>query len=169
MQRASRLLVLAASVALAGCAMDSPTEVRSDGEQFPVTATWSATAAPVEPATVAGTLAAEQHLGFRVNADFTITGDVGTTYQWRIFRGDCTINVPQSTTQLNGLVLFATAQSYPDVTVGSSGTASVAPAIAGALDSLTSYSVRVRKSVTSTNWNGTNPIACGDLQRTPAG
>ncbi len=169
MQRACGLLLLAASVALAGCAMDSPTEVRSDGEQFPVTATWSATAAPIEPATVAGALAAEQHLGFRVNASFTITGDPETTYQWRIFRGDCSVNVPQSTSEPDGLMLFATSQSYPDVTVGSSGTASVAPAIAGELDSLTAYSVRIRKSVTSTTWNGTNPIACGDLQRTPAG
>jgi hypothetical protein len=163
------LLILAASVALAGCAMDSPTEVRDNGQEFPVTAKWSASAAPISPSTVAGTLSAEQHLGFRVNATFTITGDPATTYQWRIFRGDCTVNVPQSTTAPDGLVLFATTQSYPDVTVSSSGTASVAPAIAGQLDSLTAYSVRIRKSVTSTNWSGTNPIACGNLQRTPAG
>lgn len=169
MRRASSLLLLAGSVALAGCPLDNPTEVRSSGQEFPVTATWTATAAPIEPATVAGSLAAEQHLGFRVNASFTITGEPSATYQWRIFRGDCTINVPQSTSEPNGLALFATSQSYPEVTVGSSGTASVAPAIAGELDSLTAYSVRIRKSVTSTNWNGTNPIACGDLQRTPAG
>jgi hypothetical protein len=170
MRRVSSLLLLVAgSVAIAGCPLDSPTEVRDNGQQFPVTATWSATAAPIEPATVAGSLTAEQHLGFRVNASFTVTGDPSTTYQWRIFRGDCTINVPQSTSAPDGLVLFATSQSYPDVTVGTAGSASVDPAIAGELDSLTAYSVRIRLSATSTNWNGTNPIACGDLQRTPAG
>ena len=169
MRRASSLLLLAGTVVLAGCPLDSPTEVRSDSQEFPVTATWTATAAPIEPATVVGALTADQHLGFRVNASFTITGDPSTTYQWRIFRGDCTINVPASITEVNGLSLFATSQSYPDVTVNGSGTASVAPAIAGELDSLTAYSVRIRPSATSANWDGTNPIACGDLQRTPAG
>lgn len=164
----SLLLLVAGSVALAGCPLDSPTEVRSSGQEFPVVATWTATAEPIAPATVAGTLTAEQHLGFRIHANFTVTGDPSTTYQWRIFRGDCTVDVPASDTVLDGLELFATAQSYPDVTVGSSGSASVAPAIAGELDSLTAYSVRIRLSATSTNWDGTNPIACGDLQRTPA-
>lgn len=167
MQRLSLLLLLTGSVALAACSMDSPTEVRSDAQEFPVTATWSAAAAPVAPSTVAGTLTVEQHLGYRLNASITITGDPETTYQWRIFRGDCATTEPAANnTSPTGLLLFATSQSYPDITVGSSGTGSAAPAIAGQLDSLTAYSVRVRLSATSTNWNGTNPIACGDLQRT---
>jgi hypothetical protein len=169
MRRVSSLLLLAGSVALAGCPLDNPTEVRDSGQEFPVTATWTATAAPLEPATVAGTLTAEQHLGFRVNASFTVTGDQAATYQWRIFRGDCTINEPASDEVPDGLELFSTTQAYPDVTVGSSGSGSVSSAIAGELDSLTAYSVRIRPSATSSNWDGTDPIACGDLQRTPAG
>ena len=170
MQRLSLLLLLAASVGLAACSMDNPAEVRSDAQEFPVTATWSAAAAPVSPSTVSGELTIQQRLGFRMDASFTITEAPGATYQWRIFRGDCATNEPASNnTSATGLLLFATAQSYPDIVVGSTGTGSAASAIAGSLDSLTAYSVRVRLSQTSTNWNGTNPIACGDLQRTPAG
>jgi hypothetical protein len=149
--------------------MDSPTEVRDSGQQFPVSATWTATAEPIEPATVAGILTAEQHLGFRMNASFSLTGDASTAYQWRIFRGDCTVDYAATTAAPDGLALFATVQSYPDVALGPSGTASVEPAIAGELDDQSSYSVRVRASVASTTWDGTNPLACGDLQRTSGG
>lgn len=169
MQRVPSLLLLAGSVALAACSMDSPTELRSSGQEFPVKAVWNASAEPVSPSTVSGTLTAEQHLGFRIDASFTLNGDPSTTYQWRIFRGDCSVEVPVSTSVPDGLQLFSTAQAYTDVTVGESGTASVEPVIAGELDSLTAYSVRVRPSATSTNWDGTNPIACGDLQRTSGG
>jgi hypothetical protein len=169
MQRASYLLLLAASAALVACSSDNPAEVRSDGKDFPVTAQWSAAAEPVSPATVSGALTVQQRLGFRMDASFTATGTPNTTYQWRIFRGDCTLNEPAAnSTAATGLLLFATVQSYPDLVVGSSGTASVAPAIAGYLDSLTAYSVRIRPSQTSTNWNGKDPIACGNLQRTSA-
>jgi hypothetical protein len=169
MQRSSLLLLIAASVGLAACSMDNPAEVRRDAQEFPVIATWSATAAPVSPSTESGALTIQQHLGFRLDASFTITGTPNTTYQWRIFRGDCaTDSTAASSTSATGLLLYATVQSYPDIVVGSSGTGSAAPAIAGSLDSLTAYSVRIRKSQTSTNWNGKSPIACGDLQRTPA-
>lgn len=168
-RRAASVLLLASSAVLAGCPMDSPTEVRDSGQQFPVSATWTATAEPIEPATVAGTLTAEQHLGFRVNATFSLTGNASTTYQWRIFRGPCSMNYPATTAAPDGLLLFSTAQAYPEVTLSPSGTASVEPAIAGALDEQSSYSVRVRVSVASTNWDGTNPIACGDLQRASGG
>ena len=62
-------------------------------------------------------------------------------------------------------MLFATIQSYPNITADTSGVGAVAAAIAGNLDALTAYSVRLRPSQTATNWNGTDPIACGDLQR----
>lgn len=164
-RRAASTLLLATCAVLAGCPMDSPTEVRDNGQQFPVSATWTATAEPIEPATVAGTFTAEQHLGFRVNATFSLTGNASTTYQWRIFRGPCSMNYPATTAAPDGLLLFSTVQAYPDVALGPSGTASVEPAIAGALDEQSSYSVRVRAAATSTNWDGTNPIACGDMQR----
>jgi hypothetical protein len=170
MKRLSLLLLLAGSVALAGCHMEAPTETRSDTKEFPVTAKWSATAAPVAPSTVAGTLSIQQRLGYRMNASFSMTGTPGTTYQWRIFRGDCTVNVAAlNNTSATGLVLFATAQSYPEIKLDAAGNGSTAPVIAGELDSLTTYSVRIRVSQTSTSWNGTNPIACGNLQRGAAG
>jgi predicted small secreted protein len=168
MWRVPGLVVLAAAVGLAACS-ENPAEVQGAGKDFPVTATWNATATPVPPSTVAGQLTIQQHLGFRMNASFTLAGAPNATYQWRIFRGDCATNVPAaSATAPTGLLLYATVASYPDIRTDGSGAGSATPTIAGYLDSLTAYSVRVRPSQQSTNWNGTNPIACGDLQRTPA-
>jgi hypothetical protein len=169
MKRSSMLVLLAASVGLVACSGASPEEVRSDATEFPVTATWSGAAASVAPSTVSGTLTIAQHLGFRMDASFSITGTPNKSYQWRLFRGDCATTVPAATsTSATGLLLVATIQSYPDIAVGSSGTGTSSPAIAGYLDSLSAYSVRVRLSQQSTNWNGTSPIACGNLQRSPA-
>ena len=168
MQRLSLVVLLGASVGLAACSMDNPAEVRDSGQEFPVAATWNATAEPADTvSTESGVLAAEQHLGFRVNATFTLTGTPGKTYQWRIFRGDCATTEPAEDNSVTGLLLFSTAQAYPDIHVGESGAGSASPTIAGTLDSLTAYSVRVRPSQTSINWDGTNPVACGDMQRTP--
>jgi len=108
-----------------------------------------------------------------MDAGLTIAGTRDTishTYQWRIFRGDCATNVPAAAQDPSGpsptgLLLFATIQSYPNITADTSGVGAVAAAIAGNLDALTAYSVRLRPSQTATNWNGTDPIACGDLQR----
>lgn len=170
MQRLPFLLLLATAVGAAACAGDTPAEVINKAPEFPVTATWNAAATPVGTSTVSGALTIQQHLGSRMDASFSITGaPSSTTYQWRIFSGTCADSVPVSDTVPSGIKLFATVQSYPDITVDASGTGSAAPTIAGYLDSLTAYSVRVRPSQKSTNWDGTKPIACGDMQRTPAG
>jgi len=165
-------LVLAAAVGLSACA-ENPAEVRSTAGQFPVSAVWTATVAPVGPSTVSGSLTIQQHQGFRMDAGLTIAGTPDTishTYQWRVFRGDCATNVTAAAQDPSGpsptgLLLFATIQSYPNITADTSGVGAVAAAIAGNLDPLTAYSVRLRPSQTATNWNGTDPIACGDLQR----
>jgi hypothetical protein len=167
----SRML-LAAAAGLAACS-ENPAEVRSAAGQFPVIATWSATVAPVGTSTVSGSLTIQGHQGFRMDAGLTIAGTPDTlshAYQWRVFRGDCATNVPAATQDPSGpsptgLLLVATIQSYPDITADLSGAGSVAAPIAGNLDALTAYSVRLRPSQTATTWNGTNPIACGDLQR----
>lgn len=166
MMRSSMLLFLAAATTLAACSAANPAEVRSDGSEFPVTATWSSSAAPVSPSTVAGALTVTQHLGSRMDASFAITGTPGKTYQWRIFRGDCaTTDAAKTSTSATGLLLFATIQSYPDIKTDDSGQGTAISAVAGTLDSLTVYSVRTRLSQTSTNWDGTKPVACGNLQR----
>jgi hypothetical protein len=169
MQRLSLIVLLGASVGVAACSADNPAEVRDSGQQFPVVATWNATAEPADTvSTESGVLSAEQHLGYRVNATFTLTGTPDKTYQWRIFRGDCATTEPAEDNSITGLLLFSTEEAYPDIRVDASGTGSASPAIAGALDSLSAYSVRVRPSQTSSDWDGTDPIACGDMQRTPA-
>jgi hypothetical protein len=165
-------VLVATAVGLAACA-ENPAEVRSTAGQFPVTATWTATVAPVGTSTVSGSLTIQQHQGFRMDAGLTIAGTPDTishAYQWRVFRGDCATNVPAANQDPSGpsptgLLLFATIQSYPDITANTSGAGAVAATIAGNLDALTAYSVRLRPSQTGTNWNGTNPIACGNLQR----
>ena len=150
-------------IALAAC-KENPAEVRSTAQQFPLRSTWSASASPVGTSNVRATLSFKQYAGFRAEASVTITGAASSTYQWRIFRGDCATTAV-GTAQIPGLFIFATTQSYPDATTNASGTGTVTRLIAGQLDSLLAYSVRVRPSQTATNWNGTSPIACGNLQR----
>jgi hypothetical protein len=166
MKRSSMLLLLAACAGLAACSDANPVEVRSSQTEFPVTATWSADAAPVSASAVSGTLTLVQHSGSRIDASYTLTGAANKTYQWRIFRGDCATSVAAKTsTSATGLLLFATIQSYPDIKADGAGHGTASSTIAGALDSLTAYSVRVRLSQSSTNWSGTSPLACGNLQR----
>jgi len=154
-----------AGVVLGAC-NENPAEVRSTAEQFPVRSTYSATASPVGTSTVRATLSIKQYAGFRLEAAVSVTGASSSTYQWRIFRGDCAMTAVATTAQQpTGLWLFATIQSYPDVATSASGIGTQTRLVAGQLDSLTAYSVRVRASQTATNWNGTSPIACGNLQR----
>ena len=146
-------------------------EVRSDANDMPLRATWQATAEPIGTSPVRATLAVLQRAGFRMDLTFALTGAPGATYQWRIFRGDCTLTVAavNATSGPAGLLLFATVQSYPDAVASAAGTVTVLPVVAGSLDSLTAYSVRVRPAQTATVWNGINPVACGNLQRSAAG
>jgi hypothetical protein len=155
-------------VGLVAC-NENPAEVRSSAEAFPIRATWSGSAAPISPSTVTATLTAKQFAGFRIETAVTITGAPNTAYQWRIFRGDCATTAVAATAAASGLFLFATAESYPNVTTNASGTGTATRVIAGSLDSLKAYSVRVRVSQTATNWPGTSPVACGNLQRSPGG
>ena len=160
-------LLSALVAALAACNNSNPAETVSATESFPVTSSWTATAAPVGTSTVkTATLAVKQHAGFRAETAITITGAPNTTYQWRIFKGDCSVTAAASNaTANNGTWEFATAQAYTDVTTNASGTGTVNPTVAGALDSATAYSVRVRPGQASITWHGNAPIACGNLQR----
>ena len=164
-----RTVLLLLSVAgIVACTGSNPAAVRDDGTSFPIVAHWTATSAPIAPATVSGALAVDQHLGYHSDVTFTVTGPPNTAFQWRIFKRDCSVNVAAANnTAPVGLVLFATTQSYPDVTLDAAGKATVKTEIAGWLDSLTAYSVRIRPTATTT-FNGVNPAACGNLQYTPA-
>ncbi len=165
-----RSAVVLVVVALTACDNHNPAEVRTQASTFPLRATWSASAAPVGTGTVRATLGLKQFEGFHMDAAMSVTGAPGASYQWRIFRGDCATNTAAvNNTAPTGLILFATIQSYPDVIANTSGTGSISPTIAGTLDSLGKYSVRVRVATSATNWNGTNPVSCGNLQRTAGG
>jgi hypothetical protein len=158
-----------AVVALLSACSENPAEVRNDAISFPLRANWSSTAAPVGNSGVSATLAVKQFDGFRNEVSISLTGTSGRSYQWRIFRGDCATTVAAANVNdPNGLLVFATVQSYPDITLSGGTTASLTREVAGSLDSLRAYSIRVRLSQSATNWNGTNPIACGDMQRSPA-
>lgn len=159
--------VLVLGFVLGACA-ENPAEVRNDAETFPVLANWSSTATPVGTSGVSATLDAKQFAGFRIELDLSVTAPPSKTYQWRIFRGNCATSVVAANNQdPNGLLLFATVQSYPDVATTAAGTATLTREVAGSLDSLKAYSVRFRASQSATNWNGTSPVACGNLQRAP--
>jgi hypothetical protein len=160
--------VFALLVAVAACA-ENPADVRNDASAFPLRANWNAAAAQVGTSGVSGTLTVKQFAGFRMEVGFTLTGGPTRSYQWRIFRGNCaTTTTAANNNDPNGLLLFATVQSYPDITTTAGGAGASTRDVAGSLDSLLAYSVRVRVSQTATNWNGTSPIACGNLTRTPA-
>jgi hypothetical protein len=167
MQRTS-VLVLVVAAGVAACSGASPADVSTTGTNFPVVANWTATSAPIPPATVSGSLTYKQRLGFHADVSFSVTGPPNTAFQWRIFKRDCSVNVAAiNNTAATGLVLFSTTQAYPDITLDASGKATVTSEIAGWLDSLTAYSVRIRPTATTT-FNGVNPAACGNLKYAPA-
>jgi len=168
MRRTKALLSLAGLVLMGGCLDQNPTEIRDDGSSFTVIANWSATMTPVGSNTQRGTLAVKQMLGYHNSVTFTVNGPANASYQWRIFRGDCNTTTAAATVRDPGLWPFATVQSYPDIVLNAQGTATLSPTIAGLLDSLTAYSVRIRPSQSSTAFNGTSPLACGNLSRGPA-
>ncbi|MGH7459532.1 MAG: hypothetical protein ACREMA_00710 [Longimicrobiales bacterium] len=163
-----RLLHIGSAILLlSACDLGLGVETRDRASQFPLRANWNATAAPVGTGTVRATVTIKEYLGQRLDATAALTGGAPTTaYQWRIFRGDCaTTAVAANNTAPTGLLLFATIQSYPDLTTNAAGTVTLPRVIAGALDSLTAYSVRIRVAQSATNWNGTSPIACGNMTR----
>lgn len=162
------LLSIVGLAALGACIDQNPTEIRNDSNTFPVIANWSATMNPIAPNTIRGTLAVKQSLGYHMDVTFTVTGTPNATYQWRIFRGDCSVTTAAANVRDVGLWVFATVQAYPDIVLNAQGTATVTRALAGQLDSLTGYSVRIRPGQAATTFNGTSPLACGTLQRGPA-
>lgn len=167
MRRTTPLLLLAFA-GLAACNNTNPAELSSDATTFPIVANWSATASPIAPATVGGSLSVHQRLGYHMDVTFTVTGPPNAAFQWRIFKRDCSVNTAAiNNTAATGLVLFSTTQAYPDVTLDASGKATVTTVIAGWLDSLTPYSVRIRPTAT-TGFSGVNPAACGSLKYAPA-
>ena len=167
MNRTMALLLVVAAGAVAGCSGSNPSEVSSDPTAFPVVAHWTATSNAIAPATVSGQLTFDQHLGYHGDATFVVTGPPNAAFQWRIFKNDCTVNVAATGatafTGLTGLTLFATTQSYPDITLDATGKATIKTAIAGWLDSLTAYSVRIRPTAT-TSLTGVSPASCGTLK-----
>lgn len=161
------LAAIAAAVGIAACNDSLPAEVRTTSETFQQTASWNASVSPVSPSTVRGTTAVKQFQGFRMTVTMSVTGTPNTTYQWRLFRDPCTSNAAASPAWApTGLVLVSTNQSYPDIKTDATGAGTASATITGSLDSLTSYSARVRANNSAITWNGTSPIACGDLKRT---
>ena len=151
---------------LVACDTGIEPSIRSKADQFALRANWSATINPVGSSTIRGSLTIKEYLGQHMDATLQLTsGATAAGYQWRIFRGDCaTTAVAANNTAPTGLLLFSTVQAYPDV-APSGGAGSVTRTIAGTLDSLAVYSVRLRAAQAATNWNGTSPLACGNLQR----
>jgi hypothetical protein len=163
MHRITALLLFSVA-GVAACSGDNPAEVSDSAGIFPVVAALDRD--------VCAHRAGHRHrcadvrsasgLSFRchVQRQWSPNG----VFQWRIFKRDCSVNVAAvNNTAPTGLVLFATTQSYPDITLDASGKATVKTTIAGWLDSLTAYSVRIRVTATTT-FNGVNPAACGNLQ-----
>jgi hypothetical protein len=162
--KSNSMRLIALGFSLAACD-ENPAEVRNDANEFDVLANYSSTVAQVGTSGVSGSLAAKQFEGFRVELNLSISTTTARTLQWRIFRGDCATSVAAANNNdPNGLLLFSTVQGYPDV-VTTTGPTTMVRVVAGALDSARTYSVRFRASQSATNWNGTSPIACGNLQR----
>ena len=167
MRHGQLVRALGLAIILAACA-ENPASVREDSTQFPVVANYNSAVAAIGTSGLSGTLTVKQFAGFRLELNLAVTAPTNRTYQWRIFRGDCNATVPAANNNdPNGLLVFSTVQSYPDVATGTGTSAAVSRLIAGSLDSVKTYSVRFRVSQSATNWNGTTPVACGNLQHTP--
>lgn len=153
-------ITLVVALSLAACDLSHEPEVRSQPNQLAQIGQWSATINPVGTGTVRGSLTVRE-FGSYAEAEVSLTGGLPTrAYQWRIFRGSC------AATAAAELGLHAAIQSYPDLVTNASGAASATPLLGGALNSPAGvYSIRVRLGQSTTNWNGTSPIACGDLRR----
>ena len=163
----SKKIVILLVIGLVACDSAIEPVTKNKADDFPLRANWSAAVAPVGSNTVTANVAIAEYLGSRLEASASLSGGLPSrAYQWRIFRGDCATTTPAANaTAPTGLLLFATIQSYPDITTDGTGKGTIARELAGALDSLTAYSLRIRVATSQTNWNGTSPIACGDLQR----
>ena len=165
--RLALVSLLAAAVGAAACTDTLPAEVQTSAGTFTQTASWNASVAPVSPSTVRGTADVKQYQGFRMTVTMSLTGAPNTTYQWRLYRDPCTQTAVASPAwAATGLQLVSTNQSYPDIRTNASGSGTATATISGSLDSLTAYSARVRVGTSTVTWNGTSPIACGDLKRT---
>lgn len=164
--RTKLALLLLIGVA-AACDTGTEADVREEAKPFVERASWSAAAVPVGTGNVRATVTAKEYFGSRADVTANLTGGApNTAYQWRIFRGDCSVTTAAvNNSSPTGLLLVSTIQSYTDLTTNAAGQATVSRNIVAVLDSLTAYSVRVRVGQSSTNWNGTSPIACGNLQR----
>jgi hypothetical protein len=151
-------LILLVLLGLAACDLSQEPEVRTNGNDLEQIGAWSATVAPVQSAALRGTLNVRE-FGSYSEVEVSITdGAPSTSYQWRIFRGTCAVTTP--------LTLHSTIQAYPDLVTNGSGQAAAQRQLGGSLSWPTGeYSLRIRVATSLTNWNGTSPIACGDLQR----
>ena len=167
MKQLQSLLSAAALVAMAGCIDQNPTETRNDAMDFAVLANWASTVTPIGTNTVGGQLTAAQSEGYRINVTFNVTGPPNASYQWRIFRENCAATVFATSVTTPGVFPIATVQSYPDIVLDATGKATITRTIAGLLDSQTAYAVRLRPVQASTNFNGSSPVACGNLQQAP--
>jgi hypothetical protein len=144
------------ALAFAACDLSTAPEVRDQAQDLEQVAQWSSSIAGTSSA-ISGSLQIRE-FGSYGEATITISGaQASRSYQWRIFRGHCSDADPD---------LHATIQSYPDLVTDGSGAASVARTLGGALNTPAGeYSVRLRVATTTTNWDGSAAIACGDLQK----
>jgi hypothetical protein len=157
MRKCISLLVL---VGLAACDLSQEPELREQSNELELLSEWSASIGGVGSSTITGTTSVRVY-GSYSEAEISISGALPSrSYQWRIFRGSC------AATAAADLGLHATIQSYPDLVTNAAGSASTSRLLGGALNSPAGlYSVRLRLAVSATNWNGTSPLACGDLTR----
>jgi hypothetical protein len=143
---------------LLGCDLSTAPEIRNSQGDLAMIAQWNANIAGVGTSPLTGTLNVRSYGSYMESAISISNAPAGAEYQWRIFRGTCDVNVA------TGLTLFGSHQAHPNLVASGSGTASLNRTLAASLHTGFAYSVRLRPTTTTINWNGTNPIACGNLQ-----
>ena len=155
---------------MAGCS-GNPAEVSDRRNDIPGRRAWTAAATPIAPATVAGAADIRSASGLSFGRDIrrqrAAERRVPVADLQAGLLGQRRRNRDQAFTGQTGLTLFATTASYPDITLDASGKATIKAQIAGWLDSLTAYSVRIRPTATTT-FTGVNPASCGNLKYAPA-
>lgn len=152
-----KLIPALALLGVFGCDLSTAPETRTSAQNLPVIAEWDAAITGVGTP-ITGTLNVKSHGSYMDSSISISNAPAGAQYQWRLFRGTCDVNTAA------GLVLFGTHQAHPNLVASGAGSASLDRILAASLHTGFAYSVRLRLNTTTVNWNGTAPVACGNLQ-----
>jgi hypothetical protein len=149
MRKQAVLLLLLA----AGCDLSSTEpETRNSANQLELRAEWQASIGSMNGSAVTGLAHLMEYRAY-YEAEITVSGGPPSdSLVWRIYPGTCANSDDDE--------FGNSTQAFPTLRTDASGSANLTRLLAGALDSLADYNVRVQ-----TDGDIDNTVGCGDLER----